>query len=336
MNYFFYCGIDMSKEWFDAAILCVNKPLSLQHKQFENTQRGFKTFLKWLQKNGVQIFSQVFICMEHTGVYTIPLCRFLNQKELAYTLVPGAEIKNSAGITRGKSDKLDAKRIARYVYKNRDEIRIHTLPSETIRVLKALLAQRDRIIKSRHSFKVSSQEMKAFEIKDVFDSISNSSKQIIAFLNEELTELEKAIDNCLEANEELKRTYNLLLSVPGIGRQNAIYMLVITQNFVSFNCPRKFAAYSGIAPYKDSSGKSKHSKSKVSPKANKKMKALLTSAVVCSLRKCAEYRLYFEKQLERGKSENSIKNVLRNKIVHRAFAVVKRNSPYVNTHAFAS
>ena len=69
---------------------------------------------------------------------------------------------------------------------------------------------------------------------------------------------------------------------------------------------------------------------------NKKMKALLSSAVVCSLRTCTEYQIYFEKQLKKGKNPNSVKNAIRNKIVARAFAVIKRNSEYVNTHAFAA
>jgi len=65
------------------------------------------------------------------------------------------------------------------------------------------------------------------------------------------------------------------------------------------------------------------------------MKTLLSSAVVTTISRCAEYRIYYQKQLEKGKNEFSIKNVVRNKIVARAFAVVKRGTPYVNTHAFA-
>lgn len=336
MNYSYFNGIDMSKEWFDTAIILVNNPKVIKHKQFENNSKGFKNFFKWLKQNGVKDLSTLFVCMEHTGVYTIPLCEFLAQKQITYTLVPGAEISNSLGITRGKNDKLDAKRIARYAYKNRDEIRVHTLPSKELRVLKALLAYRDRVVKARHAFKVSSKEMTAFDCSFVSDSICPRSKEMIISLTKEIKQVEKDIDQFLYNNPEIKRNFELLLSVPGMGRQNALYMIFYTKNFVSFNCPKKFASYAGIAPFKEESGKSKKSKSKVSQKANKKMKTLLTSAVVCSLPTCAEYRIYYDRQLKKGKDENSIKNVLRNKIVTRAFAVIKRNSPYVNTHAFAS
>lgn len=336
MNYDYFNGIDMSKNWFDAVIITIENSRVSKHHQFENTSKGFKAYKKWLIQNGVKDYSTLFVCMEHTGVYTIPLCEFLAKEKITYTLVPGAEITNSIGITRGKNDQLDAKRIARYALKNRDEIRVHTLPKEELRELKALLSYRDRVVKARHGFKVSSKEMKAFDSGVVSKSICPRSTEMIKSLTKEIKQIEKDIDQFLESNLEIKRNYELLLSVPGIGRQNALYMIYYTKNFVSFNCPKKFSSYSGIAPFRNESGKSRRSKSKVSHKANKKMKTLLTSAVVCSLPTCAEYRIYFKKQIEKGKDENSIKNVLRNKIVSRAFAVIKRNSPYVNTHAFAS
>jgi len=336
MNYFYFNGIDISKEWFDAAIIATTNPRVSKHHQFANTLKGFKAYKKWLKKNGVTDYSKLFVCMEHTGVYTIPLCEFLAHQKVTYTLVPGAEITNSIGITRGKNDKLDAKRIAKYAFKNRDEIIIHTLPKEELRELKALLSYRERVVKSRHGFKVSSKELKAFDKSSVSQSICPRSEKLIKIFTKEINQIEKDIDQFLEKHPEIKRNYELLLSVPGIGRQNALYMIYFTKNFVSFNCPKKFSSYSGIAPFRNESGKSRKSKSKVSHKANKKMKTLLTSAVVCSHPTCVEYRIYYKKQIEKGKDENSIKNVLRNKIVSRAFAVIKRNSPYVNTHAFAS
>ena len=336
MNYSYFIGIDMSKEWFDAAIRQPGKPRYIRHQQFENTEKGFNAFVKWLKQNGISDFSLLFICMEHTGVYTVPLCQFLSQKSITYTLVPGAEVTNSQGITRGKSDKLDAKRIAAYALKNREEIRIHTLPSEKLRTLKTLLAYRERLLKAKHGFTVSLKEIKAFEVTAVANSILEGSEQMINSCNQQIKKVDKQIDQCIEAHPELNNNYKLLLSIPGIGRQNALYMIVFTKNFVSFNCPKKFASYAGIAPFKKSSGKSLNSSSKVSQKANKKMKALLTAAAVNGLNRCNEYQIYYHKQLKKGKNEYSVKNVIRNKIVARAFAVIKRNSKYVNTHAFAA
>lgn len=335
MDYFYFLGVDMSKEWLDAALKHSSHPKTVKHLQFDNTPGGFKKLLTWIAQNGTTDLSKLFVCLEHTGVYTVPFCEFLSQHNISYTLVPGAVIANQ-GITRGKSDKLDAKRIVNYAYKNREDIRIHTLPSQAIRVLKTLLAFRERIIKTRHGMSVSLKECKAFETAQVSQHIQLGSQKMIEQCNEQLVNIDRQIDQCLEEQPQLKDSYKLLLSVPGIGRQNALYLIVTTQNFICFNCPKKYAAYAGIAPFKNRSGKSYKGNTKVSHKANKKIKTLLSSAVVCSLRHCSEYQLYYEKQLEKGKNENSIKNVIRNKIVARAFAVIKRGTAYVDVHSFAA
>ncbi|MCB9300630.1 MAG: IS110 family transposase [Lewinellaceae bacterium] len=336
MDYSFYIGNDISKEWFDVAVLNAQTPRKTDHQRFENTEKGFKALMNWLKRKGIKDLSLAFFCLEHTGVYSVPFCRFLSKKGANYSLIPGSEIKESLGITRGKSDQVDAKRIAQYAYKNKDFMRIHTLPTEVVRKLKACLSYRDRLIKSRHGFMVSAKELKAHETEEVSNRIFEGSQLMIEQINDELSQLEEAIDQLIKQHPELKRNYDLLLSVPGIGVQVALHLIVSTQNFVCFNCPKKFAAYSGIAPFKSDSGKSIKSRSKVSHKANKKMKTLLSIAVVNSIRRCPDYRLYFEKQLKKGKHENSIKNVIRNKIVSRAFAVIKRNSPYENRHTFAA
>ena len=100
MNYPYFNGIDMSKDWFDAALIGTQNPKVTIHQQFENNEKGFNAYKTWLSQNGVKDLSTLFVCMEHTGVYTIPLCEFLIDQHITYTLVPGAEISNSIGITR--------------------------------------------------------------------------------------------------------------------------------------------------------------------------------------------------------------------------------------------
>lgn len=330
--FLYFIGIDISKEWIDAAIRTKQYPRTVKHSRFDNNEKGFKLFLKWCKAQGVLDFSQLFICMEHTGVYGVPLCEFFNKKSLCYTLIPGALIANQ-GITRGKNDKADAKKIASFALKNHEDIRLHTLDAEAVRMLKALLGLRKRVMKAKHAIGVSFKEIQGFETQNVVNTILDNSNKMLAQFAEQLKEIDRQIDELLAEQPELKNNYELLLSVPGIGRQNALYMIVFTKNFVSFICPKKFAAFAGIAPFQSSSGKSVHSRTKVSHKANKKMKALLTGGVNNSLRSCAEYRRYFDKQIKKGKNEYSVKNVIRNKIVSRAFAIIKRGTPYVNTQA---
>ena len=45
---------------------------------------------------------------------------------------------------------------------------------------------------------------------------------------------------------------------------------------------------------------------------------------------------YYHKRIEQGKNKMSTINIIRNKILARVFAVVKRQTPYVDTMKFAA
>ena len=44
-----------------------------------------------------------------------------------------------------------------------------------------------------------------------------------------------------------------------------------------------------------------------------------------------EMKMYFQKRKAEGKNGMSTMNIIRNKLLSRIFAVINRNSPYVNT-----
>ena len=49
-----------------------------------------------------------------------------------------------------------------------------------------------------------------------------------------------------------------------------------------------------------------------------------------------EMRMYYQKRVAEGKNEMSTLNIVRNKLLARIFAVVQRQSPYVDTYRFAA
>lgn len=56
------------------------------------------------------------------------------------------------------------------------------------------------------------------------------------------------------------------------------------------------------------------------------------SAIQCN----PELKTCYHRRLDEGKSKMSILNIVCNKILGRAFAVVKRQQPYVDLHTFAA
>jgi len=142
--------------------------------------------------------------------------------------------------------------------------------------------------------------------------------------------------NSVTEYQTLQRNYELLLSIKGIGKVLAIYMIVLTDNFTKFNNPRKFACYAGIAPFPYLSGTSVKGRTKLNPCANKRMKSLLNIASMSAIQLQGEYKKYYQRRCDEGKNKMSTLNIIRNKLVFRAFAVVKRGTPYVDLSTFAA
>ncbi|WP_370527267.1 transposase [Pedobacter sp. SYSU D00535] len=84
--------------------------------------------------------------MEHTGIYNNHLLVTLHKHKALICLEPATQIKNSLGNIRGKSDKVDAVRIAQYAYKNRDGLRLWTPKRGIIYALAQLSSTRSRLI----------------------------------------------------------------------------------------------------------------------------------------------------------------------------------------------
>ena len=55
---------------------------------------------------------EMLFVFENTGIYSSLLSLVLSENDFDYAQVPALEIKRSLGITRGKSDKVDAREIA--------------------------------------------------------------------------------------------------------------------------------------------------------------------------------------------------------------------------------
>ncbi len=49
-----------------------------------------------------------------------------------------------------------------------------------------------------------------------------------------------------------------------------------------------------------------------------------------------EMRKYYENRVQMGKNKMSTLNIIRNKLLARIFAVITRNTPYVEIHKYAA
>ena len=324
-------GIDMSKLTFDATIHS-----SQVENQFDNDEKGYKKLIDWAYKNSDLPKENIIFVFEHTGLYSHSLSVYLASKNIPFLLVPGLEIKQSIGMVRGKSDKADAKKIAKYGYRMRDEITPTVLLREEEQSLKRLLSLRQRLVKQRAGFKSSLKEQKRVLARKFNETLFSTQEKMIKYLTKQIKQVEKEMMDILKSNESILNNYKLVTSINGIGPQTALFVIAYTANFTKFKNHRKFASYTGIAPFQNQSGTSIRGKTKVSDLANKKIKSLLDLCAKSSIQHNPEMKIYYEKRVASGKNKMSTINIIRNKLVARMFAVVNRNEPYVDTMKYAA
>lgn len=255
---------------------------------------------------------------------------FLADNQFHYVVLPGLEIKRSTGITRGKADKIDAKRIALYAYEKRERIIPATQTPEELVALKRLLSLRERMVKQRAGYKASYKEQSEILSGKENKLLLKAQKSIIKALTSEIDVLNKELETIILKNSELKRQYNLITSIKCVGPQTALHLIITTEGFRKFKNWRKYASYCGTAPFPNSSGSSLRGRTRVSNLANKKIKSLLDLCAKSSLQYNEEIKSYYQNRILEGKDKRSTINVIRNKILARIFAVINRESPYVN------
>lgn len=324
MNYAHYVGIDVSKEKLDVTVISHQGTVE-QQVILENTPNSWR---KWIKRSSLPP-DQTLFCLEPTGHYSnITVAVLLEANAFVWIATP-SDIRNSIGLQRGKNDKIDALRIAQYAYRFNDKARLVQQNEMERQGLQQLLSQRELLIKDRAKYVTQIRDYKGRISKEVYATISKTNCTIIKQLDKAIEKLEGLLEEKINAIPELKEQYELLQSIPGVGKVLSQTLLVMTNGFQRFNDARALACHAGIAPFEYTSGSSVRGKSRISHRSNKRLKSLLHMAAISSIRTQGDFKTYYERKVAEGKSKMSVINAVRNKIIHRVFAVLKRKSVYL-------
>lgn len=318
-------GADLSKKTIDLFCYQLNT-----HLQIENASPGFTMLVKWMRDQKIN-GSNTMIVMEHTGLYSFLFENFLHQRHIPFCKVSALAIKKSMGIVRGKTDKLDAARIATYGYEKKDKLTADVPLNNALKRLQILYSTRGRLIRHKAALLNAIKEYKHIGLSQN-DIIMRSQLNLVKDFSTQIQKLNKEMETIIEKEPSLMHNYSLLKTVKGIGEVIALTMIIKTHNFTRFANARKFACFCGTAPFEHSSGTSIRRNSKVSPLADKKIKSLLDLAAKSAIQNDKELKEYYLKRTQGGKSKMSTINIVRNKLLYRMFAVVKRQTPFVENY----
>ncbi len=313
-------GIDVSNVTLD---ICVNSPSGQRSCVIGNTAKAIIKFFRAYEKE------TLLIGMENTGRYNWALYDVL--KDLPHHqvfVVSPLHLKKSLGLVRGKNDKIDAVRIAAFILKNHTDLPQWKPTSPAVQKLKILLTERNSRIKAKSKLLKQQKDYAKMKHLNMDKALNELNKQQVVLLNKQLKIIEASMEELIKSNEAMHRQAKLIRSIPGVGKVLCWTMIAKTENFTTITEPRKMACYSGVVPFSNSSGTSIRGKDRVSHYADKAVKTILHMAAMRAVRLKNDMQDFYLRKVAQGKNKMSVLNAVRNKIIHRIFAVIKNQTPY--------
>ncbi len=316
-----FIGIDVSSKMLD---ICVRVQGTNQSCVIRNSVKEINRFFKKFNNE------HCYLAMENTGRYNWLLYEALSDFKGQVFVVAPLHLKKSLGLVRGKNDKIDAIRITQFIEKNHQDIKPWRPMSQAIKELKILLSERNLRIKQKKQ--LDSQQASYELLKSGLNkTLVLMNQKMAKALADQIRELEKEIQNLIQRDGELTKQASLVSSVPGVGKVLTWSLLAVTEGFQKITEPRKLACYAGVVPFEHQSGTSIRGKTRVSVFADKKLKSILHMAALRAVRLNNDLRAYYLRKVQEGKNKMTVLNAVRNKIVHRVFAVLKQQRPYLQS-----
>jgi transposase len=278
-----YCGIDVSKDWYDAYSYN-NEKL----KSFSNNSKGHNELIKFIGKK-----KNNHIIMEYTGGYENSLSKKLWESDIKFSIIHPNKVRSfgKAEGVHAKTDFIDAKLLALFGVKMTPKITV--LPEPKIESLKNLVARRRQLV----DFMV--MEKNHSKAPKVEAAQNKSISAIYKALEEEEKLVNKDILSLIEANSNLNHKYETLTSFKGIGAVAASTILAYLPELGELE-RNQIASLVGVAPYKKESGTKNSSSTSISG-GRKIVRDVLYMCTITSIRSNEVIRQKYLNLLSKGK-----------------------------------
>ena len=312
-------GIDIAKLSFDAALLIGKKYYC---KKFNNTDPGFRKLIIWLQSKNV---TSAHACMEATGNYGLKLAERLSDRPFVVSIVNPASIKGFAQsqLTRNKTDSVDAKLIAQFTQVLNPEIWLP--PRAEVREL------RDWVDRSENLKSMLVQEKNRIQMQRN-EEVRRHIELHISWLEKELVELEKAIQERIDKDPDLKGKNELLQSIPGIGEKTSATVLAYIE-FDRFKSAKEMSAFIGVKPRQRVSGTSIKGRTRLSKTGNGYLRKSLYLPSMVAIRFNSTVKRFAKQLADNGKNKMVIIGAVMRKLVHIMYGVMKSRQAFNPAYA---
>lgn len=299
-------GIDVSK-----AVLDVAGPEGQQ--QYPNTPEGHKQLIKQLRTVPLES-----IVVEATGGYERAMVAELLSAGLPVVVVNPRQVRDFAKAIGklAKTDAIDAEVLAQFGTAVKPEQR--PLPDEKHRQLQELLARRRQLM----GMLVAEKN----RIQQCTDRLVKKTIQVVyTTLEQQIKQLDDLLQQTIEDTPAWREKDNLLQSVPGIGPQTSLALLVELPELGT--CSRQqIAALVGVAPMNRDSGKFRGQRKTIGGRST--VRSALFMATLAATQHNPTIRNHYQHLLGRGKKKMVALVACMRKLLCMLNAILREQKPW--------
>lgn len=313
-TYRHFIGIDIGKYTFFAAVHGRKDT-----QKYDNTENGIVQFLKDYKS----IFTGSLCVLETTGGHESKLLYTLCDRKIDVHRADSRKVKNfirSYG-TAVKTDKLDAKALAKYAMERKENLELF-MPQSDLNLELYSLVQRRADLK-----KISVAEKNRLQSPSLSIScIASSCEFMIENIEKEINIINQAIKELIDSDPILKQKKKILKTIPGIGDITAFTLLTLLPELGTLN-RKKIASLAGLAPIANESGtyqgyrRTGHGRGGIKP--------ILFTAAMSASRSNSDLKDFYQKLIGKGKKKMVALTAVMRKMLVIANAKLKEAYPPV-------
>ena len=314
-----FIGIDISKLSFDVAVL---QEGAYRHRFFDNNSGGFALCLKW-----VKLFkSQALFCLEATGIYGLGLAKYLclqQQKTIVANPIQTHAFAKME-MSRNKTDKADAKSIARYCQHLENQglsnKALYTPKDPDFERIQFLVTRLDQLNKMR------TQEGNRIDVS-LDKTAVHSVKAMCRFIDKQLLSVQRKITAIVNGNPQLHEQVKLLTSIKGMGDKTAWAILAYMGDVSLFNNSKQIISYAGLNPSIEQSGTSIN-RSRLSKMGCARLRKSLYMPALVAVRYNPLMMDLYDRLQAKGKPKKVALVAVMRKLLVLAYGVLKSGKPF--------
>jgi len=289
-------------------------------KIFPNNALGFQRFIRWATQRG----QSARVCMEATGVYSVPFAIALYEADNIEPMVANPRaIKKFADSTlqRGKTDDLDAGAMLNYLV--RMPFKSWRPPTKEIQELQ-LIARRIRQLDSERT-RENNRHKAVLRLGDVARVVANDTLVNARHIERRMAMLQHDALLLIEATPELACQLDILISVTGIAAKSGMRILAELATLPKDMSASQWVAHAGLDPRPYESGTSINKPRRITKQGNRYLRDALYMPALVASQKDLNVSAFYQSLLSRGKKPMQAIVAIMRKLLHCIWGMFKND-----------